>query len=113
MGCGLSHVNAVISIFEAAGDRDTTTAYTDIHRLFQRGALTAIGKVALAQHGPMNTRALATHILAAKGLDGGDSVLAKSVAERLIHALWMQAKRGKIAVAGRDRGAIVWANYNQ
>ena len=34
----LSHVNAVISIFEAAGDRDSTTAYTDIHRLFQRGA---------------------------------------------------------------------------
>ena len=31
-----------------------------------------------------NTRALVTHILAAKGLDGGDHVLAKSVAERLI-----------------------------
>jgi hypothetical protein len=105
---GLSHVNAVISIFEAAGDRDTTTAYTDIHRLFQRGALTAICKVALAQHGPMNTRALVTHILAAKGLDGGDRVLAKSVAERLIHALRMQAKRRKIAIAGKERGVIVW-----
>ena len=34
----------------------------------------------------MNTRALVTHILAAKGLDGGDRVLAKSVAGRLIHA---------------------------
>ena len=55
----------------------------------------------------MNTRALVTHILAAKGLDGGDRVLAKSVAERLIHALRMQAKRGKIAVAGK--GAIVWS----
>jgi hypothetical protein len=32
--------------------------------------------------GPMNTRALVTHILAAKGLDGGDRVLAKSVAGR-------------------------------
>jgi hypothetical protein len=47
-----------------------------------------------------------THILAAKGLDGGDRVLAKSVAERLIHALRMQAKRGKIAIAGKERGAI-------
>jgi hypothetical protein len=100
----LSHVNAVISIFEAAGDRDTTTAYTDIHRLFQRGELTAICKAALAEHGPMNTRALVTHILTAKGLDSG----AKSVAERLIHALRMQAKRGKIAIAGKERGAIVW-----
>ena len=49
-----------------------------------------------------------THILAAKGLDGGDRVLAKSVAERLIHALRMQAKRGKITIAGKERGAIIW-----
>jgi len=56
-------------------------AYTDIDRLFQRGELTAICKAALAQHGPMK------HILAAKGLDSGDCVLAKSVAEHLIHAL--------------------------
>jgi hypothetical protein len=75
-------------------------AYTDIDRLFQRGELTAICKAALAQHGPMK------HILAAKGLDSGDCVLAKSVAEHLIHALRMQAKRGKIAVAGKERGAI-------
>jgi hypothetical protein len=26
----LSHINAVISIFEASGDRDSTKAYTDI-----------------------------------------------------------------------------------
>jgi hypothetical protein len=57
----------------------------------------------------MNTRALVTHILAAKGLDGGDRVLPKSVAGRLIHALTMQAKRGKIAIAGKEKGAIVWA----
>ena len=40
-------------------------------------------------------------------LDSGDKVLAKSVAEQLIHALRMQAKRGKIADAGREKGAIV------
>jgi hypothetical protein len=57
----------------------------------------------------MNTRALVMHILAAKGLDSGDRVLAKSVPERLIHALRMQAKRGKIAVAGKKRGAIPWS----
>jgi hypothetical protein len=62
----------------------------------------------MAQHGPINTRALVTHILAAKGLDSGDRVLAKSVGERLIHALRMQAKCGKIAVAGKERGAIPW-----
>jgi hypothetical protein len=35
----------------------------------------------------MNTRALVKHILAVKGLDSGDRVLAKSAAERSIHAL--------------------------
>ena len=64
----LSRVNVVISIFEAAGDRDTTTAYADILRLFQRVELTAICKAALAEHGPMNTQAPVTHILAAKGM---------------------------------------------
>jgi hypothetical protein len=56
----------------------------------------------------MNTGAQVTHTLAAKGPDGGDRVLAKSVAERLIHALRMQAKRGNLAIAGKERGAIVW-----
>jgi hypothetical protein len=57
----------------------------------------------------MNTRALAVAILKAKRLDAGDRVLANSVAERIIHALRMQAKRGKIAIAGKERGAIVRA----
>ena len=35
-------------------------------------------------------------------------MLAKSVAERLIHALRMQAKRGNLAIAGKQAGAIVW-----
>jgi hypothetical protein len=29
-------------------------------------------------------------------------------AQRLIHALRMQAKRGKLAIAGKQAGAIVW-----
>jgi hypothetical protein len=28
---------------------------------------------------------------------------------RLIHALRTQAKRGKLTIAGKERGAIVWA----
>jgi hypothetical protein len=76
--------------------------------LFVRGELVMICNAALAEHGLMNTRALVMHILEAKGLDG-DRVLAKSVAERLIHALRMQAKRGKIEIAGKEGGAIVWA----
>jgi hypothetical protein len=68
-----------------------------------------ICKAALAEHGPMKTRQLVTHVLMAKSLDAADRVLAKSVASRLIHALRMQAKRGKIAAQGKERGATVWA----
>ena len=50
-------------------------------------------------HGP-----LVTHILSAKGLDGGDRGR-ESVAKRLIQPLRMQAKRGKIAIAGKERGS--------
>jgi len=44
----------------------------------------------------------------ANGLDVDDSALAKAMAARLIHALRMQAKRGKIAPQGKDREAIIW-----
>jgi hypothetical protein len=53
------------------------------------------------------TKELALVALAARRVDGGDRVLAKSVAEPLIHALRMQHKRGKIAIAGKERGAIM------
>ena len=46
------------------------------------------------------------------GVAQGDRVLAKSVAERLIHALRMQAKQGKIAVARKQQGAIVGVRLN-
>ncbi len=42
-----------------------------------------------------------------KGLDTGDKVLAHVMAARVIHMLQMQAKRGKLAVVGKDRGAII------
>jgi hypothetical protein len=104
----LSHGNACIALFEATGDRESTTPYTDIYRVFQRGELTAICKAALAEHGPMTTRALAVHILTAKGFDAGDKVLAKSVAGRIIHALRMQLARGRISDAGKSKGVRVW-----
>jgi hypothetical protein len=40
-------------------------------------------------------------------LDGEDRVLAKLVAERLIHALRMQTKRGEMAIAGKDKSGSV------
>jgi hypothetical protein len=46
--------------------------------------------------------------MAAKGLDTGDKVLAKAVAAQLIHALRMQAQRGKILRDGKKGTALLW-----
>jgi len=105
----LSHVNACIAIFEASGEPSDTAPYIDTHRMFARGEPMALCREALAS-GPKTTKELALHVMAAKGLDTGDKVLAHVMAARLIHALRMQAKRGKIASDGTRKGVRVWSN---
>jgi|SRR5579863_9219927 len=102
----LAHMDAAIAIF-ASDDGQTVRPYVDIHRLFKRGELAAISREAL-KGGPRNTRELAQAVMAAKGLDTGDKVLAKGVAYRLIHVLRLQARGGKLVGVGRDRAARVW-----
>jgi hypothetical protein len=48
------------------------------------------------------------HVMAAKGLDTADKVLAKGIASQLIHALRMQGQRGKIVMQGKRHGVSVW-----
>jgi hypothetical protein len=103
----LSHVTSCIAIFEASGEREDTASYVDTHRLFRRGELITLCKEALAS-GPKSTKELALHAMAAKGIDTGDKVLAHAMASRLIHALRMQWRTGKLADAGRVKGARIW-----
>jgi hypothetical protein len=67
----------------------------------------AICQEAIAQ-GPLNTRQLALMVMAAKGLDTGDKLLAKAVAGRLIHALGQQCRRGLLDVAEKRFGRKFW-----
>jgi hypothetical protein len=108
----LAHINAAIRIFEIGdepmGDAGKNVApYVDIYRMFKRGEMVAICKAALAK-GPMNTRQLSAVLLSAKGLDASDKVLAKAISYRLIHALRIQARSGKLVGAGRDKAARIW-----
>jgi hypothetical protein len=108
----LAHINAAIRIFEIGEDDGEGTnrqvaPYLDIGRMFKRGEMVAIAKAALA-NGPLNTRQLSAAMLKAKGLDAADKVLAKAISYRLIHALRIQARSGKIVGAGRDKAARVW-----
>jgi hypothetical protein len=103
----LAHVTACIKIFEASGDTQDMPRYVDVYRLFARGEPIALCKEALAS-GPKSTRELALHVMESKGLDTGDKVLAKAVASQLIHALRMQASRGRIARDGKKGTALIW-----
>lgn len=79
--------------------------------MFKRGEMIAICKPALAK-GPMNTRQLSAILLNTKGLDATDKVLAKAISYRLIHALRLRARGGKIVALGRDKAARIWECRN-
>lgn len=106
----LAHVTACIRLFDTS---DTTPcripAYADIHRLFKHRELGNLCREALAKSGPQDTRELALYAMQAKGLDTGDSALAKAITFRVIQTLRMQAKRGKVLDQGKRGGRIVWA----
>jgi hypothetical protein len=58
----------------------------------------------LREHGPVTTKGLALQLMAAKGLDIGDNVLARTIANQLIHSLRMQAIRGRVVVVEKRKG---------
>jgi hypothetical protein len=103
----LAHIEAAISIFEASGDPKGFPAYVDVHHLFKRGEQTRLCLTALAE-GPLTTRQLALYVMKAKGLDQGDKVLAKSIGSRLIHALRLLRKQGRLTAKGRIKAAMLW-----
>ena len=103
----LAHINATITLFASDNDGEATRPYVNLSGLFKRGEMVAIAKEALA-NGPQNTRQLSGAVLKAKGLNPGDQVLAKAISKRLIHALRIQARGGKIVAMGREKAARVW-----
>lgn len=104
----LSHVNACIAMFEASGAPGDMAPYVDLHRMFKRGEMISICKDALAKEGPLDTRELAYRVMVAKGLDTGDKVLSRSICLRIVQALRMQDKRGKVAALPKRKGVRVW-----
>jgi hypothetical protein len=103
----LAHMDAAIAIFATSGNAIAVTPYVDLHRLFKRGEMVAICREAL-KTGPKNTRELSALILEVKGLDAGDRVLAKAIAYKLIHALRIQARGGRIVGVGKHKAARIW-----
>jgi hypothetical protein len=106
----LAHISAAIKIFEASGEAKDIPRYVDTYRIFKRGEQIELCKHALAS-GPKTTTELARCVMKVKGFDASDRVLVRAVTARLIHALRMQALRGRIC---RDKsyakgGTVTWS----
>jgi hypothetical protein len=104
----LAHVNATLRMFENPQERTQFPVYMDTLRLFQRGEIVTICKVALAKEGPLDTRELAMRVIRKKRLDTKDAVLRKSIAFRIVQAMRLQAKRHKVLQLPKRKGVRVW-----
>lgn len=102
----LSHVNAVMALYEAGED---VAPYVDLNRVFKRGEIAKLAKSYLSEAGELTTREIAARIIADKGMDTADSVLRKTVAYRVVQALRLQWKRGKIDSPGKRNNVRTWA----
>lgn len=65
-------------------------------------------RAALEAEGPLDTRQLALRVAAATGLDATDPMLRKALAYRIVQAMTLAWKRGKIGCVGKVGGLRVW-----
>jgi len=68
-----------------------------------------ICKEALAKEGQLTTRDLAVRVIKAKNLDEDDHVLRSSITFRIVQAMRMQKKRGKVVSPGKQGALKIWA----
>jgi hypothetical protein len=94
----LAHVNATLQLFERDGIPNAYPSRMSLIRVFRRGEIFAICKIALARTpAGMDTRELALAVLTAKGMDTQDAVLRKAVAYSIINVMRQQFRRGNVA----------------
>lgn len=105
----LAAILTTIACFTEGDHRTPVAPYHDLNRLFARGEMTRMARVALAQHGPLSTTELAEKIMTAKGFDAGNKVMRKTIGVRLVQGLRVQFARGLFIDAGRRKGVRVWS----
>jgi hypothetical protein len=105
----LAHVTASLRLFELSGDPSEFPAYIDLNRILRRGETTRLCMDALKTEGALDTRELTYRVMAAKGLNAEDRVLAKAIALRIVQTLRVKALRGGPLDGGeRRKGVCVW-----
>jgi hypothetical protein len=105
----LAHVNATLELFERDGTLTVYPSRMSIAHMFKRGEIFELCKVALSVSPQrLDTRELALYVIHAKGMDENDTVLRKAIGFRVVQAMLRQEARGRVADAGKRRGAKVW-----
>jgi len=105
----LAHLTAAIAIFESGGDRKAMTAYVNFSRLWKPRELLGHCMALLESEGPLSTRELASKVIVRCQMDTQDTVLAQTVANKIVYVMRAQEKRRAIRRAGIKDGACIWA----
>lgn len=109
----LAHVNATLRMFGLNGGHEVFPVHMDLTRLFKRAEVWRICQETLAGAPEgVDTRELGLAVIRAKGMDEGDAVLRKSINYRIVQAMRMQEKRGRVAGAGKRKGVRIWIFLN-
>jgi hypothetical protein len=110
----LAHVTGSLRLFELSGDPADFPAYIDLNRILRRGEITRLCLSALQAEGPLDTRQLTHRVMAAKGLNADDKVLAKAISLRIVQTLRIKALRGgPLDGSERRKGACLWRLHSR
>ena len=93
-----------LRIFSTSDDGQNPLGPTVLHWSFKRGELAAMTWEALKDWPAQHARTGAFRNGSERGSHTGDKVVAKAIAYRLIHALRIQARNGKIVGIGKQTG---------
>ena len=107
----LAHVNATLRLFSAAGEPEDFPPYVDLNRVFRRGETTDFCFATLKAEGPLDTRELTHRLMKHKGLDTCDKVLSETIALRVVQAMRVHAKRGRVDGSERRKNVCLWKLY--
>jgi hypothetical protein len=102
-----AHITAALAIFDAGDKPGSQRPYTSLYRAFRYGEIAAMCRDRLAE-GPLSTPDLARHVMAAKGMDAADRVLARSVGFSVLQSLRGMARRCIVDKLPKSRGRCIW-----
>lgn len=103
-----AHITAALAIFDAGDQPGSQRPYTHLVRGFRYGELAALCRAALAE-GPLSTPDIAKRVMAEKGMDATNRVLARSVGFSVLQSLRGMGRRQMVRKLARSRGRCVWA----